>query len=311
MQATGWRQTALTVVRVVFTVAVLGAVGYAVVRQWPDVRHTLATLAWPAVLLSLVMVLVGLGAQALAWRAALADLGHRVGVRTASQVYLIGLLAKYLPGSIWSYALQMELGRRASVPRSRAFLASLVTLGLSTTAALALGVFGLPALSKLDPLTRVLVLALVPAAIASAHPRVLTWLVQRFLKLVRRPALDTPLTWRAVGTVLGWCTVSWLAFGLHLWLLAGTRAVPGPGGLLRCVGAIALGLTAGIVAFVSPSGLGVREAVVTAALLPYVPAGVALGTALASRMIFTAGDLAAAGIAALAGVRLLRAGAGV
>jgi len=307
-QASGrWRHHAMTVVRVGFTVAVVAAVTYAVVRQWPVVRHTFATLAWPKVLLSLLMVLVGLGAQTLAWRAALDDLGHRVAVRTAGRIYLIGLLAKYLPGSLWSYALQMELGRRANLPRSRAFLASLVVLGLSTASALVLGVFGLPALSKLDPVTRLLVYALVPAAAATAHPRVLTWLVQRFLKLVRRPALERPFTWRGVGVILGWCTVSWVAFGVHLWLLA----APGPGALLRCVGAIALALTAGIFAFISPSGLGVREAVLTAALLPYVPPGVALAIALASRMIFTVGDLAAAALAALGGVRPLRPRASV
>jgi glycosyltransferase 2 family protein len=306
-----WRLVAVGVIRVGFTIAVLAAVTYAVVRQWPAVRHTLASLAWPSVLLSLLMVLVGLGAQTLAWRAALADLGHRVTVRTASQVYLIGLLAKYLPGSVWSYALQMELGRRANLPRSRSFLAALVVLALSTTSAVVLGVFGLPALARLDPVTKVLVFALVPAAVVGAHPRVLTWLVQRFLRLVRRPPLERPITWRAVGVVLAWCTVSWLAFGVHLWLLASTQAVAGPGALLRCVGAIALALTAGIFAFVSPSGLGVREAVLTAALLPYVPPGVALAMALASRMIFTVGDLVAAGLAALGGVRLPRSRTGV
>jgi uncharacterized membrane protein YbhN (UPF0104 family) len=70
---------------------------------------------------------------------------------------------------------------------------------------------------------------------------------------------------------------------------------------------MALGLTAGMVAFLSPSGLGVREAIITAALLPYVPAGVALGLALSSRMIFIAADLVAAGTAALSGLPAARA----
>ncbi len=228
----GWYRIAQHVARTALTLAILGAVTYAVVKQWPDVKHTLSSLAWQSVALSTVMILVGLGAQTLAFRAALSDVEHRVAVRTASQIYLIGLLAKYLPGSLWSYPLQMELGRRAGVPRSRAFLASVVTLGLSTTAALALGVFGLPALRQVDPVTRVLVLCLVPAAFACAHPRVLTWLVQRFLKVVRRPPLDAPITWRGVGTVIGWCTMSWLAFGVHLWLLANAQASPGLGGLI-------------------------------------------------------------------------------
>ena len=298
-----WRTIALKGARLVFVAAIVAAIGYTTVREWPDVRHTFASLAWPALLVSLVMVLAGLGAQTMAWRAALTDLGHRVGVSTAARIYLIGLLAKYLPGSLWSFVLQMELGKRANVSRSRAFLAGMVALALSTTAALVLGAFGLPVLFKAGRLIAVLVLTLAPVALVCSHPRVLTWLTQRFLAVTRRPALDTPLTWRGVAQVTGWSAVAWVCFGVHLWLLASAAAAPGFGGLVRCVAAFALALTAGIFAFMSPSGLGVREAIITAALLPYASPGVALGIALASRVIFTVGDLAAAGLAALSGLR--------
>jgi glycosyltransferase 2 family protein len=301
-----WRRAALLAARIVFTVAVIAAVAYTTVRQWPDVRDTLTRLAWQSVALSLLMVVVGLGAQTLAWRAALNDMGHRVGVRTASQIFLIGLLAKYLPGSFWSFVLQMELGRRAKLPRSRALLASIVGFALSSATALALGVFGLPVLFHIDVWTTVLVLTVLPIVVVCAHPRVLTWLIQRLLAATRRPPLEAPISWRGVGAVVGWCVVGWVCFGAHLWLLANAESAPGFVGLLRCVGAFALGLTAGQLAFLSPSGLGVREAIIAAALLPYVPAGVALGMALASRMVFTVGDLAAAGLAALSGLRASR-----
>jgi uncharacterized membrane protein YbhN (UPF0104 family) len=303
IQANPWRARALNTARLVFVVAVLAAVVYTVVKQWTQVRETFASLAWPSLALSLVMVLAGLGAQTLAWRAALADLGHRVPVRTAGQIYLIGLLAKYLPGSLWSFVLQMELGRRANVTRARAFLAGMVGLALSTTAALVLGAAALPVLFRAGGWITILLLTLAPISLVCAHPAVLTWLTQRFLRLTRRPPLDRPLRWRGVATVTGWSAVAWVCFGVHLWLLASTAAAPGLAGLVRCVGAFALALTAGIFAFLSPSGLGVREAIITAALLPYVPPGVALGIALASRVIFTIGDLLAAGLAALAGWR--------
>lgn len=303
-----WRRHALLAARIAFTVAVLGAVGYATASQWADVRATFASLAWHSIVLSFLMVLAGLGLQTLAWRASLSDLGHRVGVRSASQIYLIGMLAKYLPGSVWSFVVQMELGKRADVPRSRAFLASLVSLALSTTAAVALGAFGLPVLSAVGGWAVALVLVVVPVAVICAHPRVLTWLSQQLLRLTRRPPLAQSLTWRGVGAVMGWSALAWICFGVHLWLLANAAAAPGWSGVTRCIGAFALALTAGILAFLSPSGLGVREAIVAAALLPYATPGVALGLALASRMIFTVADLTAAGGAALVGLRTLRRG---
>jgi hypothetical protein len=292
--------------RIVFTVAILVAVGYTTVSQWRAVRTTITSLAWPAVALSFALVLVGLAAQTMAFRAALGDVGHRVSPRTAGHIYLIGLLAKYLPGSAWTFVLQMELGRRVQIPRSRGLVASLVSLGLSTTAALLLGVLGLPVLFDVNALVTALVVACVPVAVVCAHPRVLTWLVQRMLALLRRPPLANPFTWRGVLATTGWSALAWAFFGVHLWLLASAGAAPGFGGLMRCVSAFALGLTAGILAFLSPSGLGVRETIITAALLPYLPYGVALGMALASRMIFTAADVTAAGVAAFSLLRWSR-----
>src|SRR2546423_1079190 len=123
------------------------AIGYfivaSVVRYWPEVRGTFAALSWQMVALSLLAALVGIGTNAFAWRAALSDLDHEVPIRPAGQVFLVGQLGKYLPGTVWMYVLQMELGRRAGIPRARAFLASLVTIGLGIMTGLVIGVIGL------------------------------------------------------------------------------------------------------------------------------------------------------------------------
>ncbi len=301
-----WQRRVLSATRVLFTLAIVAAIAYATATQWRAVKQYFFSLAWESVALSLVMVLVGLAAATFGWRAALADVGHRVSVRTAGHVYLVGLFAKYLPGSVWAFVLQMELGRRENLPRSRAFLASIVLTGIGTTVALCLGVFGLSALRDVGGGVKVLLLILVPVSIVCAHPRVLTWLVQRFLAIVRRPPLETPITWRGVGAVAFWSLISWIALGIHLWLLANSEAAPGFGGVFRCIGAIALGMTAGFFAFLAPSGLGVREAIIVAALLPYLPGSVALSMALASRMLFVIADLVAGGIALLSLLRSRR-----
>lgn len=297
----------ITVLRVVFTVAVIAGVAYTTATQWRDVKGYIHELSWPALIASLVMALVGLVAGVFAWRAALAAVGHRVTPRTASQIYLIGLLAKYLPGSVWAFVLQMELGKRASLPRSRAFLASVITVGLGITASMVFSVFGIPALAEVGKWAMILLLVIVPVSLICAHPRVLTFLVERMLKLLRRDPLGTQITWRAVGSVLVFSSMSAAANGVHLWLLASGTAAPGFEGLLRCVGAIALGMTIGLFAFLVPAGAGVREAIIVATLLPFVPnAGVALGMALASRLIFVIADLIAGAFAGSLALRDMR-----
>ncbi len=306
-KVSGPRRYLMMAARVLFTAVLIGFLVYTTIDQWSEVRATIRALAWPSIILSGVMVLVGLFAQTLAYRAALHDVGHNVTVRTTGQIYLIGLLGKYVPGSIWAFVLQMELGRRAKLQRPRVIVASLVLVGLSTVAALLLGLFGLPVLGDVDPAITVGIAVMVPVALVCSHPKVLTLLINVFLKLVKRAPLTEPFSWSAIGMIVLWSAAGWVFFGVHLWLLANAAAAPGIGGVFRCVGAIALAITAGIVAFLAPSGIGARESVIVAALAPYVPLGTATGIALASRLIFTVGELVAATIAALSGLGEVRA----
>ena len=318
---TGSRRWLSLGARVVVIAAIAGGMIWSVVHQWPQVRDTWLGLAWQSVLLSVLAALGGMIANTMAWRAAAADLEHRVSVPAALRICLVGQLGKYIPGSVWAYVLQMELGKRAGLPRARAFLATLVTVGLSVTAALGLGLLSLPSLrtaasaadSTYAASVRValtIVAILFPIAVICAIPRVLTWLVQLTLRLLRRPPLRHKLSWPGVGRVVGWSALGFTLFGVHLWLLANAQAAPGFEGLLRSVGSFAIAITVGMFAFLSPSGLGVREAVLVAALAPFLATsggvGAALGIALASRLIFTIADLLAAGLAALSGVRQVR-----
>ncbi len=302
-----WRSIAVNVLRAVFTIAVIVGVTYTVANQWPQVKGYLSELTWQSMALSLVMVLLSLMAGTMAWRAACEAVGHKVKVRDASQIYLIGLLAKYLPGSVWAFVLQMELGKRANLPRARSFVASIVTVGIGVTVSLALGLVGLPALDDVGRGVAVTLVALIPLSLICAHPRVLTRLVQLMLKLLRRPQLEQPFTWTGIGKIAFWSVACFTASGAHLWLLAGSTSATGLMGLLRCIGAIGLAMTVGLFVFLVPSGIGVREVIIVATLLPYVPnEGTAIAIAGASRLIFVVGDLLGAGGAALLGVGDLR-----
>ncbi|HEX6499590.1 MAG TPA: lysylphosphatidylglycerol synthase transmembrane domain-containing protein [Micromonosporaceae bacterium] len=302
-------------VRLLVAAAIVAAVAWTTVNEWSQVRHTFSTLAWESVVLALLAAVAGIGAGMMSWRSALHDLGHEVPVLTAGRINLVGQLGKYVPGSVWAYVLQMELGRRAGLPRARAFLASVVSVGLGVTAGLVVGILGLPALfdaargpdASTGRFALYVLVGLVPVALVCAHPRVLTRLVNLFLRVLRRQPLGHDLSWRGVLRTIGWAAVAYACFGLHLWLLANAQAAPGVGGIVRSVGAMALAMTVSVFAVVAPSGLGVREGILTAALTPYLGSpGLAFSVALVSRLIFTVADVIAAGGAALSGVRYLK-----
>jgi glycosyltransferase 2 family protein len=300
------RSRLVAVLRVAVAVLIVVAIGYAVTSEWPDVRAALQMLAWPSVLLAFLSALAGMVTAVLSWRALLADEGHVLQAWTAGRIFLVGQLGKYLPGSVWSVMVQMELANGAGVPRARAFTTSLTWVGISVSSALTVGLVGLPLLASLDSPLAWLLLLVLPVALVCTHPRVLTVLVNLVLRLLRKAPLPGPFTWRGVAAAFGWLLVTWAFYGFHLWLLANAMGAPGLAGFLRCLGGFALAMAAGAVFLVVPSGAGIREGLIVAALVGVMSQGEALGLAVVSRMLFTGADVLAAGIAALSALRLLR-----
>ncbi len=311
-----WRRRIVLAARIAAAVALVYFVAATTVHQWSAVSETFHRLSWPVVALSLVAAVLAIGTTAMAWRAAIDDLDHTVPVAAAGQVFLVGQLGKYLPGSVWSYVLQMELGRRVGIPRARAFLASLITIGLGITVGLAFGALGLPATlnathtaahSGTARAAFWSAVILLPIGLVCAHPGVLNRLVGLLLRLLRREPLDRPLTWRGVLGTSGWAAAGYLLFAVHLWLLARTQSAPGWSGLVACLGAISLAIAVSTVVVIAPSGIGVREFMIAIALAGIgVSFGTAYALALASRLIITVADVLAAGLAAFAAVRQVR-----
>ncbi|MGI8678800.1 MAG: lysylphosphatidylglycerol synthase domain-containing protein [Jatrophihabitans sp.] len=302
----------LPLLRPLVATLTVSGIGYAVASEWhgkhgtPGVSDALRTLAWPSVALSLLAAFAGTATSLLAWRALLADEGHRLAPVAAGRIFLVGQLGKYLPGSIWSVVLQMELAKREGVPRGRAFTTSLAWVGLSMTTALTVGLFGLPVLASAHHRELWWLLAALPVLLVASIPPVLTRLVNLVLRVFGKGKLRRALSWRGVLSACGWLTATWICFGLHLWLLANALGAPGVGGLVRCIGGFALAMAAGVLFVIVPSGAGVREVIIVAALAPVMSRPEALGIAVVSRVLFIVTDVVAAGAAALSGIRQVR-----
>ncbi len=288
----------ITWTRRLMVVAVVAFAAYALVTRWNEVWHTLTAIAWQSSVLSLFAVMLAILFNTLAWQIIIDDLGKPIGVFRGAQICLVGGLGKYVPGSVWAYLLQMELGRRAGLPRARIFTGSLVQMGIATVASLMLGIIALPVIFAETP-EAVWLFVLLPVGLAALHPKILTWGTSLVLKTLRRPPLDHRLRWSTIGKVLGFSLLGYCAFGLHMWLLANSVGAPGFNGLLLSIGAMAISMTVGLFAFFLPSGAGVREAVIVAVL---AASGIdpvqGLAFAVASRLMFIVADIVTAGAAA-------------
>jgi hypothetical protein len=294
--------------RAALALLLLGGLSLAVLSladQGGEVRAGASQLSAGLVGAAAVAVLLSLACSLLSWRATVNGLGTTIPVADAARIFFVGQLGKYVPGSVWPVVAQMELGAVHGLSRPVVGTAALLALAVSVPVALAVGLLAVPALLSADASSYLLLFLLLPLAAVALAPPLLNPVLDRALRLARRPPLPQPLTGRAVLRVASYAGAAHLLLGVQAWLLARDLGAQGPLLLPLAVGAFSLASVAGLLALPVPAGAGVREGVLVLCLAPVLPVGQALLLALVSRALLTAGDLAAAG-AAVAAVRRRR-----
>jgi hypothetical protein len=297
-----WR----TPVRLAVAGLFLAVIAVVLAGRWGQARPLLGRLSAPVVLAAWVPVLAGIYATFRSWRAALADLGGRLPHAGAMRVFYLGQLGKYVPGTVWPALTQMRLGRDYRVPPRASGAAFAVFMLVLVGSGLLVGLPVIPLLGH-DAVAGYRWLALVlPLFALALAPPVLNRAVALALRALGRPPLPAPLSLAGVLRVAGWALVSWLCYGMHVYLLA-TRLGVGGGALLwlQCTGAFAVAFASGPLLLVVPAGAGVREAALLLLLGATVTVPVAAVIAVCSRLLFIVGDLAWAGVAVAAARRAL------
>jgi glycosyltransferase 2 family protein len=294
--ASGRRRAArLRVAAVAGVVAVCVAV--ALRSQWREVAAAEWHFAPGA--LTLATILLGLSYVLVAWLWGMA-LATRtpLGVRRGARIWFLANLARYVPGSVWSYVGAVELARREGANRHETLAIMALTQALSVGVAV---LIGLPVLAgERASLGRAVlfggaaVVGGVVLLVAARRP-LLRLLARRFpgvslRDLVPPPALAARLT---AGYVLYWA-VAGLAFAVFVRSLHPLATADLPAVVAAYAAAYAAGFLG---ALVTPAGLGVREAVLVVALSGVLPSGPAVAVAIASRLWMTLAELAGAGLA--------------
>jgi uncharacterized membrane protein YbhN (UPF0104 family) len=254
-------------------------------------------LALATVLLAAYYLLFVVG-----WRWILRALDIRVSYGVALQAEMASMLAKYVPGGIWTPAARIIWLRRAGVHAATPVMVSSILLeaGLSAVAGVGVFVVGLAVVGGADaPLLPVLAFAVLVAVLL--HPRVFRWIAMR----VFRPfgGIELPaIPYRTLLGLLAYYALTWIVGGAALLFLV--RAVGGDAGAEAIVylgGAAAVGAIVAVLSAL-PSGLGVREATMYGLMLAVSSHGVALGAVVLNRIAITVVEA----VLLLAGVVLWR-----
>ena len=204
----------------------------------------------------------------------------------ATATWAKSILARYLPGTVFMFVGRAWMCHAQGLPLDRVGAAMVYEQVLGVCSALVALAVLFPFWEYRPSATAFALLAL-PVLIAVLHPRVFGPLANVVLKWLRRPPLAVVLRFRSVVVLLAYYSATWVVAGTGAWFLGKGTLDLAYGALPVVVAAYALAYVAGMVAFMVPSGIGVREAVLTASLGRFLPAGVALAWALLLRVWVT------------------------
>src|SRR5262245_39811783 len=136
-----------------------------------------------------------MGTALFVWRSLMADLGQRLTIGQAARIFYPSQLGKYVPGSVWSIATQIELSREHNIPKRTNVTTGVLAIAISITSGLCLAVVTL-ALTGGEALRHYWwILLVIPLFLAALHPRILGTTLNLLLRLVRREPLPRTPTW--------------------------------------------------------------------------------------------------------------------
>ena len=277
--------------RSVVAILALGLLALTIVRQRDAVLDALSRMGPAWFLASLAAAVVGLLFTNFAWRTIMADLGSPLPLGPGLRVFFLAQVGKYLPGAVWPFVAQMELGKALGVPRQRSAVGGLLFVGMHCATGLLVASATLPFASPTAAERYWWVLAFTPVLLVVLHPRVLSPLLDRAFWLLRRPPLPRALTLGNTVRACGFLLVTWAFYGLSVLALARPLGLHGASSFFLATGAYALAWSAGVMVLgLVPAGIGVREVILGAILLPVLPAGEATAVVATSRVVQTLGD---------------------
>jgi uncharacterized membrane protein YbhN (UPF0104 family) len=292
---------------------IVGVFGFLGWRLWHD-RELLRGIDWwshPALWLlhfGLLVVLFGVATSGWVWIVRL--LGGDVSAPAGAFNWLVSNVGKYIPGKLFMLAGRVELARRLGVrPAVTISALALEHVGqLVAASPFLLWVVFYGFRFQTERMWLVLLAALVPAAVFIVRPSLLVAAANIGLRLMRRSSLQAAPGPGDSAILFAIYFTCWLAYGA-----SGVALIEalGFGPVVSVVDIIAAFVAAwmiGFLSFITPGGIGVREAVLVVLLSATLSTPQAITVALLARLTWTLVEMVGVVVGLLVARRLSSTG---
>ena len=227
---------------------------------------------------------------ALGWNLILRVLGGRLSYKRALKIFFITDLAKYIPGKVWTMVGKVYMCKEEGVPVAVTSTSVVIQPLIQVISGLLIFLLSLPFWTKTSDFINNLYFffLLIPLGLLLLHPAIMTKPLNFVLKKLKQKPIELKIKYSHILSILLlWCGL-WVLTGItYYFLIISVHPFP----LLNLPVTIGIFAIAGVSQFLTPSGIGVLEGMLTVLLGLYFPLPVAILIALLARVWKTVAEL--------------------
>lgn len=272
-------------------------------RHWDELSRVHMELRWHYILIGVPLVLGAYLVATLAWQETIL-LASRRKLTYIESIGLVNIsqLTKYIPGKVWSYAIQMHLLAAHDISKAWVLTVNIIMLLSLVTSAAVIGFgyiyFSGTYLPQEISLTLLLVSFTFYLFLVFGGAWSVNVLVRLANALLKKQFAAINLRLGAMIKIHGLYLISNLLFGIAGYFVAVGLGLPQDFMLVLPIAAsMLLSDTIGFFAFVVPGGIGVREGIMYAMLRSVVDIQTCFILPVAFRLVTTVSDLLLGGAA--------------
>lgn len=270
--------------RLVLGLAIFGFLVARLVRDWPTIAPTLSGLRWAWVAVSAVLGGLYFLLRGYAWQQILRSMGATAPLRSTFRVWMNGEIARYIPGNVWSVVGRVAQAPALGLNRSLVFSSMVLEALLLVAAATGLSAVLLVPYPAAHFSGRTFLLVAVAAASLLVVSGRLASRVAGFVYRLLRKSERLPAVARLGNAYVG-MVAAWAAFACFSVATAAALGIGVGGAFLGLAGVFIASWLIGYLSFITPSGIGIREAVLVFLLAPFMTAPQAILIAVFSRVV--------------------------
>lgn len=226
------------------------------------------------------------------WQEVMKSLGSDITFAQSTWMIATTQIAKYLPGRVWYMVGRVYVGKNEKLKGEDLALSMVLETCLLIVTSSVIFLICTVLAGNYKGANIIIAAVLVVIAIVVIHPKILTWITNIILRVLKRPKIELTVTYVQILRISIYFFGLWIAQIIGFYFLVNSIFQLPISNIFLLASAHTLSWIIGFVVLFAPSGLGVREGVLTLMLSTVMPTPLAIAISFISRVWITIFEIA-------------------